>query len=87
MLPAAPFIAAKCYWPGVTKQSLQHAATRAGTHCLGSILFRDDELALCLFDAAPSAAVRQAAEAAGIPCERVMDALWLPNPHQELTAP
>ena len=87
MLPATPLFAAKCYWPGVTEQSLQLAARRAGAHCVGSILFRDDELALCLFDAAPSAAVRQAAEAAGIPCERVMKALWLPNPHEEVTAP
>jgi hypothetical protein len=87
MLPATPFFAAKCYWPGVTEQSLELAASRAGAGCLGSILFSDDELALCLFDAASSAAVRRTAEAAGIPCERVMDALWLPNPHQEVTAP
>lgn len=87
MLPATRFFAAKCYWPGVTEQSLQLAARRAGARCLGSILFRDDELALCLFDAASSAAVRRTAEMAGIPCERVMDALWLPNPHQEVTAP
>jgi hypothetical protein len=87
MLPSTPFLAAKCYWPGVTEQSLDLAARRAGAHCVGSILFRDDELALCVFDARSSAVVRRTAELAGIPCERVMDALWLPNPHQEVTAP
>jgi hypothetical protein len=87
MFPRTPFFAAKSYWPGVTEQSLELAAKRAGARCLGSILFSDDELALCLFDAASSAAVRWTAEAADIPCERVMEALWLPNPHQEDTAP
>ena len=86
MFPRTPILAAKCYWPGVTEQALELAARRAGARCVGSILFRDDELALCLFDAAASAVVWQAAEAAGIPCERVMKALWLPNPHQEVTA-
>jgi hypothetical protein len=87
MLPATPFFAAKCYWPGVTAQALELAGRRAGARCVGSILFSGDELALCLFDAASSAAVRRAAEAAGIPCERVMEALWLPNPQPEVTAP
>ena len=86
MSPPTPFLAAKCYWPGVTERSLELAARRAGAGCVGSILFRDDELALCLFDAASSATVRRTAEAAGIPCERVMEALWLPNPDQEITA-
>jgi hypothetical protein len=87
MFPATRFFAAKCYWPGVTVQSLEPAARRAGAHCVGSILFRDDELVLCLFDATSSTTVRPTAEAAGIPCERVMEALWLPNPKPEVTAP
>ena len=45
---------------------------------LGSILFEDDELVLCLFDAPSRAAVRRTSERAGIPCERVMDSHWLP---------
>ena len=87
MIPPGPLYAAKCYWPGVTEQALERSARRAGAGCLGSILFREDELTLCLFEAGSRAAVRRAAEAAGIPCERVMDALWLPNPQQEVLAP
>ena len=76
--------AAKCYWPGVTEPELEQAAARAmrattnsAVAYLGSILFEDDELVLCLFDAASRAAVRTATERAGIPCERVMDSHWL----------
>ncbi len=46
---------------------------------LGSILFRDDELVLCLFDAPSSAALRRVAERAGIPRERVMNSQWMPH--------
>ena len=113
MLPATPTLyAAKCYWPGVTERAIALAAgqaaaeaeavSRAGTAVgyLGSILFRDDELVLCLFDAPSSAAVRRVAERAGIPCERVMNSQWMPHagrqpnpftaggaPHSTPTAP
>lgn len=81
--------AAKCYWPGVTTRELEAAAVRAATEAeaasrrggpvgyVGSILFPDDELVLCLFDAASSTTVRRTAERAGIPCERVMRSSWL----------
>jgi hypothetical protein len=81
--------AAKCYWPGVTRKELEEAGTRArravrrpvpggrSIAYLGSIMFPDDELVLCLFDAPSHAAVRQASEQAGIPCERVMTSVWL----------
>jgi hypothetical protein len=81
--------AAKCYWPGVTRNELEEVGTRAqratrrprpggrGIAYLGSIMFPDDELVLCLFDAPSHAAVRQASEQAGIPCERVMTTVWL----------
>lgn len=79
--------AAKCYWPGVTEPELEQATARAmrattkgAVAYLGSILFEDDELVLCLFDAASRAAVRTATERAGIPCERVMDSHWLAPP-------
>ena len=82
--------AAKCYWPGVTEQELRQVIGRAAADAtiasradaavtyLGSILFQDDELVLCLFDAASRAVVRATAERAGMPCERVMYSHWLP---------
>jgi hypothetical protein len=84
--------AAKCYWPGVTESALEQAAARAaavaeatsrtasGVRYLGSILFQDDELVLCLFDAPSRAAVSRTTRRAGIPCERVMASRWLSNP-------
>jgi hypothetical protein len=79
--------AAKCYWPGVSADELEHAAALArgtgGTIAdaradyVATLLFPDDELVLCLFDASSRAAVKQVSEAAGIPCERVMSAVWL----------
>lgn len=82
--------AAKCYWPGVIASQLEEAGTRAlraagranraRVAFLGSILFPDDELVLCLFDAPTQEAVKQASEEAGIPCERVMTTVWLAPP-------
>jgi uncharacterized protein DUF4242 len=79
--------AAKCYWPGVTRAALEQATARASgapsraggseVNYLGSLLFSNDELALCLFEAPSRAAVKHASEQAGIPCERVMDSVWL----------
>lgn len=92
MLPAMIF-AAKCYWPGITAEELIRAARRAareaelGRHrgsalaYLGSILFPDDELVLCLFDGPSSAAVQETNERAGIPCERIMHSIWLAPDH------
>jgi hypothetical protein len=54
-------------------------AQEARSGYFGSILFQDDELVLCLFDAASSAAVKGVAEWAGIPCERVMNSQWRPH--------
>jgi hypothetical protein len=89
---STPLYAAKCFWPGVTERALARAAAVAATAAhagyRGSLLFPEDELALCLFDAATRAAVRRTTERAGIPCERVMKSLWLPHPSQkEDTAP
>jgi Protein of unknown function (DUF4242) len=84
------FYAAKCYWPGVTETEFEPIAARAtenssrdarhGVTYLGSLLFRDDELVLCMFEAPSPLAVKRASERAGIPCERVMDSVWL-EPH------
>ncbi len=79
---------AKCYWPGVTAHELAEASERvleahfpqSRSHAtyLGSVLFPGDDLVLCLFEAASRAAVKRASDEAGIPCERVMDTLWIP---------
>ncbi len=46
----------------------------------GSLLFVEDSLVLCLFDAESATAVRRVTELAHIPCERVMPVDWLPRP-------
>jgi len=92
--------AAKCYWPGVNETQLERAAARAVLEAatesrtgsaiayLGSVLIEEDELVLCLFDAASRAVVRTTTERAGIPCERVMDSHWLSRlDHRQPPAP
>jgi hypothetical protein len=79
--------AAKCYWPDVTQADLRQVTERAGraglaSGCntvtyLGSLLFADDDLVLCLFHGPSRAAVIQASDQLGIPRERLMDSAWL----------
>jgi len=79
--------AAKCYWPGVTGTDVEQVAARAGraglavgsnpVAYLGSLLFADDDLVLCLFQGPSRAAVIRASDRLGIPCERLMDSAWL----------
>lgn len=79
--------AAKCYWPGVSEDEIERLfnhATQAdsdpaasGATYLGSLLFSDDDLVLCLFKATSRAAVNRASERLGIPCERIIDSVWL----------
>ncbi len=90
--------AAKCYWPGITGTDLERVAERAaaaglgsgrgGVAYLGSLLFADDDLVLCLFQGPSRAAVIQASDRLGIPSERVMDSAWLgPGPPLQEEAP
>jgi hypothetical protein len=83
--------AAKCYWPGVSQTELEHlvgrgsrvdcAANPAEVTYVGSLLFADDELVLCLFEGPSRTAVKRTSERLGIPCERVMGSVWLdPDP-------
>ena len=75
--------AAKCYWPGVTAAHLEQVAGRAAraglgagagpVSYLGCLLFAADDLVLCLFCGSSRAAVIQASNRLGIPCERLMD--------------
>jgi Protein of unknown function (DUF4242) len=76
--------AAKCYWPGVSQRELERmtaqsfgASEQQDVSYVGSLLFADDHLVLCLFEAPSRAAVIRASERSGIPCERVMNSVWL----------
>lgn len=88
---------AECFWPGIVEADLSDldariAATTAelaltGTTAryLGSILMRDDEVVLCLFEGS-EAHVRAAAEQAGVPFERILaiaHSPWPPQPRPE----
>lgn len=86
--------AAKCYWPGVTRAEVERVAARAvepdsepgdrDVKYRGSLVFADDDLVLCLFEGPSPMAVKRASERAGIPCERVMDSVWLGAGREDL---
>jgi hypothetical protein len=71
--------ASKCYWPGVTEAEVAEATRRAGAECAGTILFPRDDLVLGLFTVASPGDARHISECAGMPCERVMQAvlIWM----------
>src|SRR5919197_3647963 len=80
---------AKCYWPGIDAVEFDRVASsrlsKRSTESLsivyrGALLFPDDDLVLCLFDASSRAAVKERAERARVPCERVIASVWLPAP-------
>ena len=76
---------AECFWPGVDEAAVRALDARAGgcadelaragepVRYLGSILMREDEVVLCLFDGTEDA-VRLAAEQADVPFERILEA-------------
>jgi len=76
---------AKCFWPGVTEVELRLAVDRASSRpeSLTQAVFRSalylpsDELVLCLFESSSRASVKHASEAAGMPCERVIETVWI----------
>jgi len=84
---------AECFWPGVSQEDLRALDERAEASAaeltrdgepiryLGSILMRQDEVVLCLFEGS-AAAVRRAAEQARIPFERILGVAhspWSPS--------
>jgi hypothetical protein len=77
--------AAKCFWPGATEDVVRHAATRADTAATapqqatfqGALYLPGDELVLCLFESSSPAFVKRASEDAGMPCERVIETIWV----------
>jgi hypothetical protein len=76
---------AKCFWPGVTEDELRIAAMRADarfgerpqTIFRGALYLPGDELALCLFEGPSRASVKRASENARMPCERVIESVWV----------
>lgn len=74
---------AECYWPGVREEELKALDERAcaaaagisdqrrPVRYLGSLLMREDEVVLCLF-AGSADAVREAAELAEVPFDRIV---------------
>jgi hypothetical protein len=80
---------AKCFWPAVTLAEVDRAGDRARDAArlltrtgmtvayLGAIVAQEDELVLCLFEASTSTAVADVTEYARIPCERLMETVWL----------
>jgi hypothetical protein len=88
---------AECFWPGVAEADLCDLDERIVTataslavagpaaRYLGSILMRDDEVVLCLFEGSETE-VRAAAEQAAIPFERILATAhspWPPHPGPE----
>jgi hypothetical protein len=88
--PATDFVA-ECFCPGVDEAALRELDARAGASAaelagsgepvryLGSILMREDEVVLCLFEGGEQA-VRRAAEQAEIPFDRIVAATGGPWP-------
>jgi hypothetical protein len=83
---------AKCFWPGVTEDDVRVAAARAGgsigeqrpqARFRGALYLPHDELVLCLFESTSRASVKRASERVGMPCERVIDAVWVAPPNRE----
>lgn len=84
--PGTSFVA-ECFWPGVTEENLRAlddrieacVAEAEQVRYAGSILMRDDEVVLCLFEGSADA-VRRAAEQAGVPFERILESSHSPWP-------
>lgn len=80
-----PEYVTECFWPGVSDGDLHDLDARARAcaseagrdgkrvRYLGSLLMRDDEVVLCLFEGEPET-VRQVAQEAAIPFERILEA-------------
>jgi hypothetical protein len=76
---------AKCFWPGVTDDVLRLTAARAAdanaqrprASFRGALYLPRDELVLCLFESVSRGGVKRASEAAGMPCERVIETVWI----------
>ena len=82
---------AECFWPGVRDADLQLLDDRVQTavadlarsgeqiRYLGSLLICTDEVVLCVFEGAEQT-VREAAQRAQVPFERILEAVRSPWP-------
>jgi hypothetical protein len=77
---------AKCYWPGVTEEELRLAAAQADSQTRepqqqavfrGALYLLRDELVLGVFESPARADVQRASDNAGMPCERVIETVWV----------
>ena len=75
---------AKCFWPGAGESEIRLAAARASRDAVqhhagfrGALYLPADQLVLCLFEATSASAVKSQSEAVGMPCERVMETVWI----------
>ena len=85
--PLRASFVAECFWAGVTEEDLRALDRRAeataaqlsrggeAIRYLGSMLMRQDEVVLCLFEGS-APAVRRAAQQAGIPFERILESTY-----------
>ena len=79
---------AECLWPGVTEAAVHDLEERVRRHCAGpgcsvqyrgAVLMPTDEVVLFVFKVSEEE-VRQAAEAAGVPFDRLLAARTSSNP-------
>ena len=80
---------AKCFWPGVGEDEIRLAAARASRVAVqphagfrGALYLPADELVLCLFEATSALSVKRESKSAGMPCERVMETVWIGPVHE-----
>jgi len=77
-MKAEGFFVAECFWPGVREADVQALETQIqaslsdGVRYVGSLLMRADEVVLCQFEGRADA-VRETAERARIPFERILE--------------
>jgi hypothetical protein len=83
---------AECFWPDVREDDVRELDRRIDeavaklsgpvdpVRYVTSMLVVDDEVVLCVFDGS-RAAVRRVAEQAGIPCERILEAVMTRRIH------
>ena len=85
MDPEPESFIAECFWPDVRDEDIRALDARIATYLtadvryLGSILLRDDEVVLCGFEG-PAAVVREVAERAEIPFERILATTYVSSP-------
>jgi hypothetical protein len=92
MNPESDSFVAECFWPDVRDADVRALDERiaaclvAGVRYLGSILLREDEVVLCQFEG-PAAVIREVAERANVPFERILATTYVPSPLSGIGGP